>query len=72
MPLAAMSPSALFLAVVFGSLGFAYLLYGRRQRAVVPIVCGLLLLIIPYFVASAPLLLGIGCGLAMLPFFVRR
>lgn len=66
-----MTPWSLFLAVVFGSLGFGYLVYGRRQRAVVPIVCGLLLLIVPYFIGSAGLLLAIGVALAVLPFVYK-
>ncbi len=67
-----MTASALFLAVLFGSLGFGYLVYGRKQRAVVPVVCGLLLLIVPYFIDRAGLLLAVGCALAALPFVYRR
>lgn len=67
-----MTPGTLLLAVIFGSLGFGYLVYGRRQRAVVPIVCGLLLLIVPYFIGHALTLLAIGCALALLPFIWKR
>lgn len=68
-----MNATSLFLAVIFGSLGFAYLYYGRQQRSVVPFVCGLLLLIVPYFLLARPLLLLVlGGVLAAVPFFVRR
>jgi len=45
---------------------------GRRQRAVVPLVCGLALMIFPYFVANVPLLVGIGVVLITIPYFLRR
>ncbi|WP_418318976.1 hypothetical protein [Piscinibacter sakaiensis] len=68
-----MNATALFLAVVFGSLGFAYLYYARQQRASVPAICGVLLLVVPYFLLARPMiLLVIGSALALLPFFYRR
>ena len=67
-----MTPGSLFLMVLFGSLGFGYLLYGRRQRSLVAGVCGLLLLIVPYVIVSYVPLLVVGCVLAALPFVVRR
>lgn len=67
-----MTPWSLFLGVVLGSLGFGYLVYGRKQRAAVPVVCGLLLLIVPYFIGNVLLLLTIGGALAALPFVYKR
>ncbi len=69
----AVTGTSLFLAVLFGSLGFGYLYYGRSQRAAVPAVCGLLLVIVPFFLLARPLpMLAIGAVLAAIPFFVRR
>lgn len=66
-----MSTSLLFLGLLFGSLGAGYCVYGRRQRAVVPFVSGLLLIGIPYFIASVAVLVGVGVVLAAVPFFVK-
>ena len=33
----------LFLGVVFGAFGLGYFVYGKRQQALVPLTCGLLL-----------------------------
>jgi hypothetical protein len=66
-----MSASLLFLGLLFGSLGAGYCVYGRRQRAVVPFVAGLLLIGIPYFIASVAALVAVGLVLAALPFFVK-
>ena len=66
-----MSTSLLFLGLLFGSLGAGYCVYGRRQRALVPFVAGLLLIGIPYFIASVAVLIAVGVVLAAIPFFVR-
>jgi hypothetical protein len=56
---------------LFGSIGIGYLIYGRRQRAVVPLVCGLGLMIFPYFVANTILIIAIGVVLMAIPYFFR-
>jgi hypothetical protein len=57
--------------MLFGSIGLGFFVYGRKQRAVVPLVCGLLLMIFPYFVSSTVLLVAIGVVLIAIPYFVR-
>jgi hypothetical protein len=66
-----MSPSLLFLGLVFGSLGLGYCVYGRRQHAPVPFLCGLLLMAIPYLIRNVAALVAVGTVLAALPFFVK-
>jgi hypothetical protein len=43
----AMNESWLLWGLLFGSIGLGYFIYGKRQRAVVPLVCGLALMIFP-------------------------
>jgi hypothetical protein len=57
--------------LIFGSIGLGYFLYGKKQRAVVPLVCGLALMLFPYFVSNTMLLVGIGAVLAVVPYFLR-
>lgn len=57
--------------LLFGSIGLGYFIYGKRQRAVVPLVCGLALMLFPYFVSNAPLLVMIGAALSAIPYFLR-
>ncbi len=66
-----MSTAALVWSIVFGSLGLGYAVYGRRQRAPVPFLCGIGLMAFPYFVSSTTLLVVVGCALAAVPYFVR-
>ena len=63
--------ATLLWGVLFGSIGMGYFIYGRRQQAVVPLLCGLALMLFPYFVASVYLLVGIGVLLIALPYFLR-
>jgi len=57
--------------VVFGSIGLGFFVYGRRQRAVVPLICGVALVILPYLVSSTLLLVAIGVLLIVVPYFYR-
>ena len=66
-----MNESALLWGLLFGSIGLGFFIYGKRQRAVVPLVCGLALMIFPYFVANTVALVAIGIALMAIPYFVR-
>jgi hypothetical protein len=57
--------------VLFGSLGLGYFVYGKKQNAIVPLVCGVALMVFPYFVSNVILLIAIGLIFTILPFFVR-
>ena len=57
--------------LVFGSIGLGFFVYGKKQRRLIPFVCGLALMIFPYFVNAVSLLVGIGIVLIALPYFVR-
>lgn len=66
------SSSALLWALLFGSIGLGYFLYGKKQRRPLPFSCGLLLMAFPYFVANTTLLVAIGAALSILPYFASR
>ncbi len=66
-----MNESWLLWGLLFGSIGLGFFLYGKKQRAVVPLVCGLTLMMFPYFVSSTLLLVAIGAVLIAVPYFVR-
>jgi hypothetical protein len=66
-----LSASSLFLGVLFGSVGLGFFIYGRKQRTVVPLLCGLALMVVPYFIPNAWLLFAVGLVLVAVPYFVR-
>jgi len=65
-----MSTGWLLWGMVFGAVGLGFFVYGRRQKAAVPLVCGLALMIFPYFISSTMLLVAVGAALIALPYFV--
>jgi hypothetical protein len=46
-------------------------MYGKKQGRIVPLVCGLTLMIFPYFVSGTILVVVVGLVLIAIPFFVR-
>jgi hypothetical protein len=63
--------SSLLWGLLFGSIGVGLFIYGKRQKAVVPLLCGLVLMVFPYFISNTILLIAIGVGLVALPYFLR-
>ena len=67
-----MDATTLYLGLFFGAVGFAYFWYGRKQRAPVPLMCGLVMMGLPYFLTNIPFLIFVGVALAALPFMARE
>jgi len=57
--------------LIFGSIGFAFFIYGKKQRAIVPLMAGIALCVFPYFVSNVYLLFFAGIGLMAVPYFVK-
>jgi predicted membrane protein len=66
-----MNTSSLLWGLLFGSIGLAFFLYGKKQRAIVPLICGLVLMIFPYFISNTIVLVAVGVALVALPYFLR-
>jgi len=63
--------SSLLWGLLFGSIGLGFVIYGRKQRAVVPLLCGLALMIFPYFLSNTIALITVGMVLVAIPYFVK-
>jgi len=57
--------------MLFGAIGMGYCVYGRQQRAPMPLVCGVGLIVFPYFVSAAWLIVLIGAVLMAIPWLWR-
>jgi hypothetical protein len=57
--------------LLFGSIGVGFFMYGKKQRATVPLVCGIGLMVFPYFVSNVFLLVALGVALMLAPYFAR-
>ena len=62
----------LFLGLLFGAIGGVYAIYGRRNYDASFLVCGVLLMIYPYFVPGALLIFVVGAVLVMFPIARRN
>lgn len=61
----------ILLSLVFGMAGFGYITFGRRMGLMLPAGCGVVLMICPYFISSALVLIMFCLGVMAVPFFVR-
>ena len=66
-----MNEAWLIWGLLFGAIGLGFFVYGKNQKAVVPFLCGLTLMVFPYFVSNTILLVVVGGVLMAIPYFVR-
>ncbi len=57
--------------VLFSSIGFGFFVYGKKQSKLVPLVSGLALMVYPYFMPDAVVLVLLGLVLVAVPYFFR-
>lgn len=65
------SESTLVWGILFGSFGIAYFVYGKKQKKVLPLLCGLGLMVFPYFISNMVAFVIIGFVLVVAPWFIR-
>ena len=62
------STGTLFWGVIFGSVGLGFFVYGKKQKAMMPFLSGVGLMVVPYFVSNLYILILSGIVLIGLPF----
>ena len=63
--------AALVWGMLFGAIGLGYFVYGKKQAALLPLLCGIGLMIFPYFVSGTGWTLLVGAVLMALPWIWR-
>jgi hypothetical protein len=63
--------STLIIGFVAGAMGLAYLIYGKKQARVVPLICGGGLMFLPYLIENWIVLLLVCVALLILPWVVK-
>ncbi|MCG6878598.1 MAG: hypothetical protein LJE96_05550 [Deltaproteobacteria bacterium] len=66
-----MNTSTLIWGVMFGSIGLGFFVYGKKQKAIIPFFCGIVLMVFPYFASNLYILIFSGIILVALPFFIK-
>ena len=67
-----MDASTLMWAVIFGSIGLGFFVYGKKRRVIMPIISGIVLMIFPYFISNVYVFVLIGVVFVALPFVIKR
>ena len=65
------SESVLLWGVVFSSVGLGFFIYGKKQTMIIPLVCGVALMVYPYFMPNTVALVLAGLVLVAIPYFFR-
>ncbi|MDH3342308.1 MAG: hypothetical protein OEM07_01140 [Gammaproteobacteria bacterium] len=63
--------AVLLWGVFFGGIGLGFFIYGKKQKAIIPLLTGILLFIFPYFITDVYVLVITGFAIMLLPYFVR-
>jgi hypothetical protein len=63
--------STLIWGIIFGSIGLGFFVYGKKQKTIVPLLSGMGLMILPYFISKIYILVLAGIVLIALPYLVR-
>ena len=66
-----MNTSTLILGIIFGSVGLGFFVYGKKQAALIPLVSGIGLMVVPYFISNIYFQILSGIVLAALPFVLK-
>lgn len=65
------NPSTIMWGVLFGSIGLGFFVYGKKQKVIMPMVCGAGLMGIPYFITNLWIMVLICLVLLVLPFVIK-
>lgn len=63
--------SIILWCILFSGIGIGYFIYGKKQKAPIPLLTGLTLFVFPYFMPNFTLLLVVGLALVALPYFIK-
>ena len=63
--------AALVWGMLFGAFGMGYFVYGKRQGRVVPLIAGIVLSVLPFFVSDTLALVLVGLATAAAPILLR-
>ncbi len=65
------SGASLFGGIIFGAVGLAAFIYGKKQASFKPMLIGILLMVFPYFISNTVIVFVIG-SLLIAALFVFR
>ena len=71
-PALGLAPVYGIVAIIFFSIiGFGYFLYGKKSANYVFLICGIILMVFPYFISNLAYLIIIGVAFSLMPLIIR-
>lgn len=67
-----MDTTNLMLSFLFGTIGMGLFMYGKKAGQMVPLGVGVALMVCPYFIPNAVVLLVVCLMLTAVPYFLRN
>jgi len=65
------NPSILIWGVIFGSIGLGFFVYSKKQKAIIPLLSGIGLMAVPYFISNMYILILSGIVLVASPYIIK-
>jgi hypothetical protein len=65
-----MDTATIMWGVILGSIGLGFFVYGKKQKAAIPLLSGIGLMVLPYFISNLYLLILSSIILIAVPFFI--
>jgi hypothetical protein len=59
------------MGVIFGAIGLGVFVYGKKQKAIIPLFCGIGLMVLPYFIPNMYILILSGIIIVAITYFIR-
>ena len=66
-----MDATSLIVSIFAGVLGTAYFIYGKKQQKLIPLLSGIGLCVVPYFIPNNILLIIACLAMAVMPYFIN-
>ena len=63
--------STLIWGIIFGSIGLAFFVYGKKQKSIIPMLSGIGLMVFPYFISNIYIMILSGIVMVALPYFIK-
>ena len=57
--------------LIFGSIGLGFFVYGKKQKVITPLLCGMGLMVFPFFGSNLTIMMLFGLVLIALPYFIK-
>jgi hypothetical protein len=57
--------------VIFGSIGLGFFVFGKRQKAAIPLLSGIALMVFPFFISNPYFMVPLGIVFIALPYFIK-